>query len=200
MLASFDVAYHYGKKRYNGIFLTTLTSMLLSSMVSSFIGTQFAMNAVPFYEARKFIPTFGMLLGNSMSGLAIGINSVLDRLSVQGDHIEAYLAMGASRFEAGEPLFTILSLSSFCCAHACGDVMNRAPCGSGGLACGDAADPECHVGHGADLDSRDAHRTDPCWRRSPGRSSLPADHDVPHCRFHVHGGCDCGGRHSSLPH
>jgi len=36
-----------------------------------------------------------------MSGIAIGLNHVLDKLSNHSDHIECYLAMGATRFEAG---------------------------------------------------------------------------------------------------
>jgi len=75
--------------------------MLISTSLTAYIGTSFAMNAEPFYEARRFIPTVGMLLGNSMAGISIGINTVMEKLSVYGDHVEIYLAMGASRFEAG---------------------------------------------------------------------------------------------------
>lgn len=102
VLAAFDVSYNHGSRRYFGMFFSTLLSIVMSCFFASVIGTSFAMNADPFYEARLFIPTFGMLVGNSMSGLAIGTNCVLNQLSVHGDEVEVQLSMGATRFEAGK--------------------------------------------------------------------------------------------------
>lgn len=47
-----------------------------------------------------------------MSGIAIGLNHVLDKLSNHSDHIECYLAMGATRFEAGSTKKLFLNFNS----------------------------------------------------------------------------------------
>ncbi|KAJ3338257.1 hypothetical protein HDU93_009783 [Gonapodya sp. JEL0774] len=47
-----------------------------------------AMNARPFYEARRFIPAYGMLLGNSMTGVAVSITTCLTQFMDRRDRIE----------------------------------------------------------------------------------------------------------------
>ena len=34
----------------------------------------------PFWEPYKFIPTMGMLIGNTMSGIAVGLSFILNQL------------------------------------------------------------------------------------------------------------------------
>jgi len=49
-------------------------------MYIEFIGTKFAMEEDPFWEPYKFIPTMGMLIGNTMSGIAVGLSFILNQL------------------------------------------------------------------------------------------------------------------------
>ncbi|KAG9292399.1 hypothetical protein G9A89_015269 [Geosiphon pyriformis] len=78
--------------------------MTVSSLVVGIIGIRYAMSQEPFWEPSKFIPVMGMLLGNSMNGVAIGLGSTLRQLSEQREKIENYLAFGASRWEAARPV------------------------------------------------------------------------------------------------
>jgi uncharacterized protein (TIGR00245 family) len=62
------------------------------------------MESSPFYSAKHFIPTVGMLLGNAMTGVALGVDSCLTQLHNNKDRIEAFLAYGATRWETARPI------------------------------------------------------------------------------------------------
>ena len=68
------------------------------------IGSRWAMNQKTFWLPEVFIPTMGMLLGNTMSGMAVALSSCLSSVSHQKEQIETYLAFGASRWEAGRSI------------------------------------------------------------------------------------------------
>ncbi|KAJ3211380.1 kinesin-like protein Klp5 [Dinochytrium kinnereticum] len=67
-------------------------------------GNYFAIQAAPWYRARDYVTILGMLLGNSMSGVAVGLSSTLTQISEHKERIEFYLAHGASRWEAAKPI------------------------------------------------------------------------------------------------
>ncbi len=54
----------------------------------------------PWYEPRYFIPLAGMLIGNSMTGVALGINQLTLRMEREREMIEAALMLGATPREA----------------------------------------------------------------------------------------------------
>lgn len=55
-------------------------------------------------DANGSVPILGMILGNAISAIGVGINTVSRELSENKDKVEMYLAMGASRFEALKPV------------------------------------------------------------------------------------------------
>ncbi|MEW5297273.1 MAG: hypothetical protein WDW36_000493 [Sanguina aurantia] len=66
----------------------------------------------PALEARYVVPLLGMLLGNSIGGLAVGLAAILEELHSGREQLEMLLAMGASRSEASRPMVQrALSLS-----------------------------------------------------------------------------------------
>ncbi|KAI9238242.1 MAG: UPF0014 family [Podila humilis] len=71
---------------------------------SKLIGTRLAMGVDPFHSPREFIPVLGMLLGNSMTATALGLDTCLRQLSENKEKIELYLSMGATRWEACRPV------------------------------------------------------------------------------------------------
>lgn len=101
LLGSFEVVYNKSKQRFGGMFLTVLGTMGLSTLVVGILGSRFAMSRTPFWEPQQFIPIMGMLLGNAISGMAVGIGYILSQLTENKDKIETKLAYGASRWEAG---------------------------------------------------------------------------------------------------
>lgn len=50
------------------------------------------------------VPILGMILGNAISAIGVGVNTISKELSENKDKVETYLAMGASRFEALKPV------------------------------------------------------------------------------------------------
>lgn len=52
------------------------------------------------YEPQYLIPILGMLLGNTISGVSLGLTTVLEELSAGRERVEALLAVGATRMEA----------------------------------------------------------------------------------------------------
>jgi len=62
------------------------------------------MNADPFWEPARFIPTFGMLLGNMMASVALAVNYCLDMIALHKDQIELRLSFGATWWEASRPV------------------------------------------------------------------------------------------------
>ena len=88
------------EKRYRGVLLDTLLAIGVSSLAILFIGTSAVVRADPWWAPRYLIPILGMLLGNSMTGIALGIGTWLEGLEERKDRIESMLALGATRWEA----------------------------------------------------------------------------------------------------
>ncbi|KAI9137489.1 UPF0014 family [Paraphysoderma sedebokerense] len=92
------------KYRHSWMFLNIFVSMLISMIVSCAIGIQFAIPTTPFFNARMFIPTIGMLLGNTISGMALGLRTCLSHFVEKRDQIELLLSFGAGRWETAQPI------------------------------------------------------------------------------------------------
>ena len=90
------------KRRYPGIW----TDAILSVWASSWIIMGFTLLAVmkgidTWYQPQYAIPIMGMLLGNTLSGISVGLNTFGEGLVTRRSEIETYLALGATRWEAG---------------------------------------------------------------------------------------------------
>lgn len=89
------------QRRYPGIWLNTVISI----WASAWIVTAFALLAVlrdtePWYDPQYAIPLLGMVLGNTLNGISVGLNTFTEALVTRRDQVEAQLALGASRWEA----------------------------------------------------------------------------------------------------
>lgn len=93
------------ERRLKGIWgygLGTATMLLGASVVMLF-----ALNVVigpdPWYDPRYAIPMFGMVLGNAMTGIAVGLNALSNDLASRRPAVEAHLLTGATRWQALAP-------------------------------------------------------------------------------------------------
>ena len=54
----------------------------------------------PWYDPQYFIPLLGMVLGNTLTGISLGLDRFMESLVNQRQKIETLLALGATRWEA----------------------------------------------------------------------------------------------------
>lgn len=73
-----------------------IISMLVGTLVSIFYFVIVVVKISPWYDARYFIPIAGMMIGNAMTGIALGINSLVERMNTEKQMIEAALMLGAT--------------------------------------------------------------------------------------------------------
>jgi putative ABC transport system permease protein len=88
-------------KRVKGKLLPQMKKVVAISMGIGTISSILFFNIVvigfsPWYEPRYFIPIAGMMIGNSMTGIALGVNSLVDGMYKQRNVIETALMLGAT--------------------------------------------------------------------------------------------------------
>jgi putative ABC transport system permease protein len=79
--------------------LGTACMLLAASLVTVFaLGVQVSPD--PWYHPRYALPLLGMILGNTMTGISLGLHSLTQGLLRERTAVEARLALGANRREA----------------------------------------------------------------------------------------------------
>ena len=92
-------------RRYRGIWLDSVISMWASSWVILAVAL-FAIVQVPkqedlsWYQPQYAIPLLGMILGNTLNGISLGLDRLGEELATKRDQVETLLALGATRWEA----------------------------------------------------------------------------------------------------
>ncbi|KAI8357787.1 hypothetical protein BD560DRAFT_406107 [Blakeslea trispora] len=104
VLGTYETVFNRTRKTFKGMFPIMFGILLVSNLFITYIGTAFVLDTKPFWDPPTFIPIIGMLLGNSMSSVAMGIERCLDQFSTHAPMLETRLSFGASRYEAGLPL------------------------------------------------------------------------------------------------
>ncbi len=75
-------------------------TMLLAAGTVAAMALAVQIRPDPWYDARYAIPLFGMILGNAMTGISLGLNTLTSAAVRDRAAIEARLALGATRWEA----------------------------------------------------------------------------------------------------
>jgi len=75
-------------------------SLLASTYLVGSIVTVLIISPQPWYSARIIIPIFGMILGNSMNGIAISLDRLYSESRSGAAEIETMLTFGATPWEA----------------------------------------------------------------------------------------------------
>lgn len=89
---------------YRGMFYLML--VIIGAVGSSTLAyvTLLVLRLRPWYDAQYCIPMFGMILGNTISGVSVGLSTVLEELTTGRDFVEKILALGGSRWEATQDI------------------------------------------------------------------------------------------------
>lgn len=83
--------------------LLAFISLLASTYLVGTIVTSLIIAPAPWYSARIAIPIFGMILGNSMNGIALSLDRLYNEARSRSAEIEAMLTFGATPWEAIRP-------------------------------------------------------------------------------------------------
>jgi len=92
------------------IFFSTLSAVVLSGVFVTFSVTTLVIQVDPWYDARYILTIGGMVLGNSMNGIALSLERLFDDLHKRAEEVQQLIALGATPWEATFPsLRTALS-------------------------------------------------------------------------------------------
>jgi putative ABC transport system permease protein len=112
-LVMIGLAAHEALKRagrsYPRARVNTFVALLLASTVTLGVAMRLVIEAEPWWQPRYFIPLLGMILGNALTGVSLGLDRCLTELDEGRSRVEALLAFGATRWEASRPV-AVLSL------------------------------------------------------------------------------------------
>ncbi len=87
--------------RYSGDWIASMLAMWISVWsVTAYVLTVVLQGEVPWYTPQYAIPLLGMVLGNVLNGIALGMNAFAEGVVADRVQIESLLAVGATRWEA----------------------------------------------------------------------------------------------------
>ena len=94
------------ERRFRGVWaygLGTSSVLFAGTLVTLFaLATQIQPD--PWYHPRYALPLLGMILGNTMTGIAVGMNTLTSQIKRERAAIETMLALGETRGYAFRPL------------------------------------------------------------------------------------------------
>jgi putative ABC transport system permease protein len=90
--------------RFRGIYPLGWAVMVGSSFAVTGVALGGIVQPDPWLRPQYAIPLLGMVLGNTLNGIALGMDRAVSGVSSERGHIETLLALGAERREALRPL------------------------------------------------------------------------------------------------
>lgn len=89
------------RHRYRRMRVDSIVAVWASSWLVAGYGVLVVMPGVePWYRPQYIIPLTGMILGNSLNGISLGLGRLGEELTARRGQIESLLALGATRWEA----------------------------------------------------------------------------------------------------
>ena len=83
-----------------GILGSSMLTMLLTGFIVTFAVTGLVVQVEPWYRAQYVIPIAGMVLGNSMNGVALALERTFADMDSHSEETLALVALGATPWEA----------------------------------------------------------------------------------------------------
>ena len=92
-------------RRYPGMLVNTVVSIWSSSwLILAFTLLVAFRQAEPWYDPQYAIPLLGMILGNTLNGVTLGLSTTVDTLAMRQREVETMLSLGATRWEAARSI------------------------------------------------------------------------------------------------
>ena len=89
--------------RYPGIWARSIAATWASSWLMAALALGVIVRVRPWYTPQYAIPLLGMILGNTLNGVSLGLDRLGSELRGKRDQIDGLLALGATRWEAARP-------------------------------------------------------------------------------------------------
>ncbi len=92
------------ERRFAGMWASTLLSMGISSWLITAYALLVVLHGIDhWYQPQYAIPLMGMVLGNTLNGISVGLGTLTNELSLRRGEIDSALSLGATRYEAALP-------------------------------------------------------------------------------------------------
>lgn len=86
-----------------GLRIEAFLAIAIASLLTMTVGIRLALHVEPWYTTRTIIPLIGMVLGNSVHGVALAAERLESELKADRDRVETRIALGATARQAALP-------------------------------------------------------------------------------------------------
>ncbi|MCA9571459.1 MAG: iron export ABC transporter permease subunit FetB [Myxococcales bacterium] len=91
-------------RRYRGIQVAATVALFVAGGSTALLASGVILAVDPWWSPQYLIPMLGMILGNALTGISLGLDRALAELDEGRGRVEALLALGATRWEASRPV------------------------------------------------------------------------------------------------
>ena len=91
-------------RRHARMQLSATVALFVGGGATALLASGVILDVEPWWAPRYLIPLLGMVLGNSLTGISLGLDRCLTDLDENRGRVEAMLALGATRWEAARPV------------------------------------------------------------------------------------------------
>ncbi|NMM94405.1 ABC transporter permease [Bifidobacterium oedipodis] len=103
LVAGVQITLSRAKGVPKGLAWPVLLSLVITMLMMLGLVTELIVRPQPWYAPQLVVPLTGMLLGNTVSALAVGLSRFYESMKERRDEIDTLLALGASAWEASRP-------------------------------------------------------------------------------------------------
>ena len=89
-----------GGRTYRGMRVDGMLAIWFSSWLVTVLALFVIIRVRPWYEPQYAIPILGMILGNTLTGVSLGLERMTGELIARRDQVDLLLSLGATRWEA----------------------------------------------------------------------------------------------------
>nr|VFK46340.1 MAG: putative ABC transport system permease protein [Candidatus Kentron sp. TC] len=88
------------QRRYPGIWIHNIVALWASAWIITSFALFVVLQGIDWHQPQYTIPLLGMVLGNTLNGVSVGLGTFTESLATRREQIESLLTLGASRWEA----------------------------------------------------------------------------------------------------
>lgn len=99
-VAATRAATQRSSRSFTGVYAQTFVTLLITGILTTGVVTQVVVGVEPWFKPQYVIPLLGMVFGNSLTGISLCLDHLLETFDERRDTIEMQLALGATAAEA----------------------------------------------------------------------------------------------------